>query len=164
MEVCQLYLRSWVPSVFHKPHLSPLSSISHFRPPSRAQHSGDGMESCIKEAQSSSSAHLSCHKDTSSQHMRNSHWLNIPTTGHWIEWTEKGQHCTSLYCWKNTFINCKQFLTLQKVTHKHSPLQVTEALVAQHIQLKNHVHITPLSSLALGMFPHNGALPHSNPG
>ena len=64
-----------------------LSSIPHFHPPSRAQHSGDGMESCIKEAQSSSSAHLSLslwHKLTT--HVE-SHWLSIPTTGHWIEWT-----------------------------------------------------------------------------
>ena len=35
------------------------ASIPDIHPPSRAQHSGDGMESCIKEAQSSSSAHLS---------------------------------------------------------------------------------------------------------
>ena len=60
-----------------------------------------------------------------------------------------GQHCTSLYCWKNTFSHFQQLPSSQEVTHRHSPPQVTEALVAQHIHIKNHIHITPLSMLGL---------------
>ena len=142
MEVCQLYLVE-----------SPVSSTSptyhHYRPSHTSIHPAE--HNTVVMAWRAASRKPSHHHQLISPATRTKTHSTCgkPLAEYPYNWSLNrvdcnGQHCTSLYCWKNTFINCKQFLTLQKTII--------------------NIHITPLSSLALRMFPHNGALPHSNPG